>query len=704
MKNQYFILISLITSQLFAQCDADHTVILNNFEFVPSELIIAPGESVAFINIEGIHNLNGINNSITEEYFNNPVDYFLYNTTGTPEGVCMGILEFDTPGIYNFDSSYGFDAQAGMSLTINSDAFILEDLFSELSSVDSISIWQSQYVFQAYTPSYLNGDEPYTIFVPNDDAVADILEILNIGQFDIFDLPDFSEILKYHIAEGLYLEDDLYNGLTLSSVQGQELSITENESGFLVDNAQIVNSNYTAYNGIIHVIDQCLAPSSSPESTVMQIIADSPNHEILEEAVLALGLDDELSSLVILDNDGVGVDYGPGPWTVFAPTDQAFELFTEEMDWTLNDLIESQFLSNIINQHIVNGCVDDFNFPYEIDEYCYEGINNPLLSTDLEFNIATNLDGESLQFIVNENSISVVGQQNTVEIIVIDLIAFNGIVHVIDAVIMPKIEEIQAGSCDLWTLELNSSNEQGWSGDALGIVINNALEETITVSEGSQEFIYQFGVDNNDIIDLIYFAYGGSSYNSYKLIDGEGQVIVQWTGNFNNSPTGYSGIYACEAYDPDICEKITIELMNEFGYGWPYSSLDVYRNGNYDQSIEMPIGYSQITQINAYENDMFDFIVNTQLMFPEELGGYKIRSESGTTLVDEDNVNEAPESSYNILVCESEDNVSISEIKSQEPSLVKMIDVLGREQKEHEKGVLLFYIYDNGVIEKRWNF
>ena len=144
--------------------------------------------------------------------------------------------------------------------------------------------------------------------------------------------------------------------------------------------------------------------------------------------------------------------------------------------------------------------------------------------------------------------------------------------------------------------------------------------------------------------------------------------------------------------------------MNEFGYGWPYSSLDVYRNGNYDQSIEMPIGYSQITQINAYENDSFDFIVNTQLMFPEELGGYKIRSESGTTLVDEDNINEAPESSYNILVCESEDNVSISEIKSQEPSLVKMIDVLGREQKEHEKGVLLFYIYDNGVIEKRWNF
>ena len=698
-----FGLIFLITGISFAQCDADHIVILNNFEFVPSELVIVPGESVAFINIEGIHNLNGINNSITGEYFNNPVDYFLEDSTGTPEGVCMGIIEFETPGIYNFDSSYGFDAEAGMSLTINSDAFVLEDLFTEVNALDSVSIWQSQYAFQAYTPSYLNGDGPYTIFVPNDDAVADILNVLSIGQFGIFDLPNFGEILEYHIAEGIYFEEDLYDGLMLTSAQGQELTITENETGFLVDNAQIVHSNYTAYNGVIHVIDQCLAPSSSPEANVMQIIADSPEHEILEQGIIALGLDDELSSLVLLDNDGVGLDYGPGPWTVFAPTDEAFEIFAEEMGWSVSDLIESQFLSNIITQHLVNGCVDDFNFLNEIDEYCYEGINEPLMSSDLEFNIATNLDGESLQFIVNEGSISVVGQQNTVEIIVSDIIAYNGVVHVVDAVITPQIDEILQGGCGVWTLELETTKlDEGWGGDALGLVINNTLIETITVAEGSQEFIYQFGVNNDDIVDLIYFPNGGDSYNSYKLIDSEGQTIVQWVGNFNNVPTSYSGIYACEPYDQDICEKITVELINELGYGWPYSSLDVYRNGEFDQSVEMTVGYSQITQINAYENDSFDFIVNNLLMFPEELGGYKIIiSESGINLVDEYTVNEAPQSSYNIVVCESEDNVSIDEIRAKEPSLVKMIDVLGREQNVHMKGEILFYIYDNGKVEKR---
>ena len=72
-----FFIIFFYSFRVFAQCDADHTVLLNNFEFVPSELVIEPGESVAFINIQGIHNLNGINNSITGENFSNPVDYFL---------------------------------------------------------------------------------------------------------------------------------------------------------------------------------------------------------------------------------------------------------------------------------------------------------------------------------------------------------------------------------------------------------------------------------------------------------------------------------------------------------------------------------------------------------------------------------------------------------------------------------------------------
>ena len=84
---------SFITDNFYSQssCDADHMVLLINYEFSPSELTIAPGETVAFINVEGTHDVNGITNSITGEPFNNPEDFYLNETIGTTSGVCMGL-------------------------------------------------------------------------------------------------------------------------------------------------------------------------------------------------------------------------------------------------------------------------------------------------------------------------------------------------------------------------------------------------------------------------------------------------------------------------------------------------------------------------------------------------------------------------------------------------------------------------------------
>ena len=62
---------SFLVENFYSQgsCDADHTVLLINYEFSPSELTISPGETVAFINVEGTHDVNGITNSITGEPF-----------------------------------------------------------------------------------------------------------------------------------------------------------------------------------------------------------------------------------------------------------------------------------------------------------------------------------------------------------------------------------------------------------------------------------------------------------------------------------------------------------------------------------------------------------------------------------------------------------------------------------------------------------
>ena len=120
---------SFLVENFYSQgsCDADHTVLLINYEFSPSELTIAPGETVAFINVEGTHDVNGITNSITGEPFNNPEDFYLNESVGTTSGTCMGVITFNTPGVYNYDCSVGFHADLGMVGTIIVDGFSLAD-------------------------------------------------------------------------------------------------------------------------------------------------------------------------------------------------------------------------------------------------------------------------------------------------------------------------------------------------------------------------------------------------------------------------------------------------------------------------------------------------------------------------------------------------------------------------------------------------
>ena len=699
-------IISLFSStSLFAQCEADHTVFLSNFEFAPSQLVVLPGESVGFYNLEGTHNVNGIVNSVTEEPFNNPTDFFLDQTIGSEEGVCMGTIVLETPGVYNFDCSLNFNALNGMNLSITVDAFDLNDQFLELQNNPDVSVFNSYYAFQSFTPTFLTSEGPWTLFVPNDAAVSEILEYMNLGQFDALGIPDFPEIMQFHIADGLYMAEDLTDGLVLNSVQGQTLNISENQGNVFVENAQIISTNYTAYNGVIHVIDQCLAPDSLPGAHVMQVIAESPNHQIFEDAIIAASLDDELSFQGTIDDSFDG----PGPWTVFAPTDEAFQIFADEMDWTIDELLNSQFLYNIVNQHVVNGCVNNFNPPNEIDDDCNGGLSDAITSSIIYGGtVASNLEGDPIQFSTNDNdsTITVIGIQNAVDIIVSDLFAYNGVVHVVDAVLKPKIPT-QEGSCGLWRLELQSSDPEGWQGSSVYLIVNSIVLETVTIFDGNSQ-TYEFALDSGDVVDLLYNANGGSSSDhSYKLYDADNSILVQTSGNSNNyGPSSFYGVDACPTpvANDSICGEITIKLFNDYGIGWLASSLEVFRNGALDISLLMPLGYGpQITTISSNYNDSFDFIVNSNTPYPEEIG-YQVFDVSGALVVNENNFNVAPQSTTDLVFCESEEGgVGLSELEMKQGRLVKMIDVLGREHTRHVKGTILFYMYDNGRVEKRLN-
>ena len=685
-------LISIL--KIYAQCDADHIVLLNDFNFVPSELVILPGESVAFINIQGNHDLNGGVNSVTGESFENPVEFNLEPTIGSAEGVCMDTLVFDVPGVYNFDSSVNFDAQSGMSFTLTVDAFDLNDL---LNSMDNV--FESAYAFQAFTPGYLSSGGPWTLFVPNAEAVDEIMEYMSLSQFDMLSIPDFAEIMQYHIAPGIFMAEDLADGMSLTSAQGQTLDITEVGGSFYVENAQIVSTNFTAYNGVVHVIDQCLAPDSLPGANVMKVIEESPDHQIFEQAIIAANLNDDLSFQATIDNSFDG----PGPWTVFAPTDNAFEVFAASLNMTVDEFIDSQYLYEIVTQHIVNGCVDNWNSPIEIDIDCFDGLSNAITSSTISAGtVATNLDGNPLQFsVLDNNTVSVIGLNNTVDITVTDLFAYNGVVHVVDAVLSTKIAPTE-GTCGTWRLELVNNFGSGWDDSYLYVQVNGETIDNVTILQGNST-TFEFAVNQGDVVNLIYD--GGAYGHAYALFDEDNSIIVQANGDANGDIASYSGLTACESPNNSefYCGDFTVELYNDMGYGWVYSSLDVYRNGVFESALEMPIGYGPlITSISARYDDSFDFVVNSLLQFPEEIGGYKIRSLTGGILVNENYVNQGPQNAFNIVMCESESGLSIEEAIEKEARLVKMIDVLGKVQNEHLNGMLLFYVFDNGRVEKRF--
>jgi plastocyanin len=118
------LLLGLSPVALFAQdCDgADHTVLAGNLYFNPADLTITAGETVAWINEGGFHDVNGNVSVLTGESFGNPEVFSLPAVSGDAAGVCMGTHTFTVPGTYGYDCSIGNHASSGMVGTITVEA------------------------------------------------------------------------------------------------------------------------------------------------------------------------------------------------------------------------------------------------------------------------------------------------------------------------------------------------------------------------------------------------------------------------------------------------------------------------------------------------------------------------------------------------------------------------------------------------------
>ena len=231
-----------------------------------------------------------------------------------------------------------------------------------------------------------NGE--FTVFAPNDDAFADALAA-NPGLTE----EQVTEILTYHVLVARVLSGDLDEAQAVETLSGEEIFVTVNNGTVNINNSvNVVEADFVGNNGAVHVIDGVLLPNAY--TPVTGIVAKNYNLSTL-------------LSLVAEREDILNLLAGEGEFTVFAPTNEAFDAALEAFP----DLTEEQ-ITEILTYHVLGAQV---------------------LSTDLS-------DGQTAATLQGENiSVSINGgvQINNANVIGADFIGTNGVVHIIDAVILP---------------------------------------------------------------------------------------------------------------------------------------------------------------------------------------------------------------------------------------------------------------------------
>jgi uncharacterized surface protein with fasciclin (FAS1) repeats len=254
----------------------------------------------------------------------------------------------------------------------------------------------------------LSGEGPFTVFAPTDDAFAALPE----GTLDSLLLPEnkqqLTDILLYHVVPGQVMAADvagLDGKMADTALEGKQIDIkVDMESVYLNENTKVIITDIEASNGVIHVIDTVLLPPSDDAAMEKMDIVDTAvadgRFTTLVAAVQAAELVDTLKS--------------EGPFTVFAPTDDAFAALPEG---TLDSLLlpeNKQQLTDILLYHVVPGQV--------------------MASDVVGLTSATTVLGKDATVTVKDGKVFL---NDNVEIIITDIETSNGVIHVIDAVLLP---------------------------------------------------------------------------------------------------------------------------------------------------------------------------------------------------------------------------------------------------------------------------
>ncbi|MFG0336228.1 MAG: fasciclin domain-containing protein [Maioricimonas sp. JB049] len=242
----------------------------------------------------------------------------------------------------------------------------------------------------------LKKEGPFTVFAPTDEAFDKLPEGTVENLLKPENRDQLTAILTYHVVPGKVMAEQVVGLNGAISLNGQRIDIKAADDKVQVDGAQVVKTDIACSNGVIHVIDRVILPATEDIPTTA---SNASQFNTLLTAVNAAGL--------------AGVLSGEGPFTVFAPTDDAFARLPEG---TVESLLEPQNrdqLTAILKYHVVSGRI-----------YSEQA---------LDAGKAKTLQGTRLRIRVVDGKAKV----NKAGLVATDIDASNGVIHVIDTVLLP---------------------------------------------------------------------------------------------------------------------------------------------------------------------------------------------------------------------------------------------------------------------------
>lgn len=237
---------------------------------------------------------------------------------------------------------------------------------------------------------------PFTVFAPTDAAFAKLPKGTVESLLKPKNKAKLQAILTYHVVAGKVKAADVVKLTGAKTVQGQQIDIKVADGKVTVDGANVVKTDIETSNGVIHVIDSVILPA---DKDIVDTAVAAGSFKTLVAAVKSAGLVDTLR--------------GEGPFTVFAPTDEAFAKLPAGTVANLLKPENKDQLIAILTYHVVAGKV--------------------LASDVVQISSAKTVNGKSAAVKVSDAGVMI----DSANVVATDIETSNGVIHVIDSVILP---------------------------------------------------------------------------------------------------------------------------------------------------------------------------------------------------------------------------------------------------------------------------